>query len=87
MSTASIPIVQVFRQYSTLFQLRNLHGGKLEPRLEREWQEVVFTLDSIFSGMYQPQGDERMEDKPDRLRLRAQLPIKYLRVPTEVDVL
>ena len=87
MSTASIPIVQVFRQYSTLFQLRNLHGGQLEPKLEREWKEVTFTLDSIFSGMYQPLRDNQAENKPNRLQLRSQLPIEYLRVPTEVDVL
>lgn len=87
MSLASIPIAQVFRQYSTLFQLRNLHGGQLEPKLEKEWQEVTFTLESIFSGMYRPKGDQRPEDKTNRLQLRAQLPIEYLRVPTEVDVL
>ena len=86
-SAASAPIVQMFRQYSTLFQLRNLHGGKLEPQLEREWRELVFTLDSIFSGMYQPRADERLEEKPDRVQLRSQLPIEFLRVPTEIDVL
>lgn len=87
MSTASLPIVQVFRQYSTLFQLRNLHGGQLEPKLEREWQEVTFTLESIFSGMYQPQRNDHADEKPTRIQLRSQLPIEYLRVPTEVDVL
>jgi len=87
MSTASLPIVQVFRQYSTLFQLRNLHGGQLEPKLEREWKEVTFTLESIFSGMYKPQANDRLADTPNRLQLRSQLPVEYLRVPTEVDVL
>lgn len=87
MSSISPPIVQMFRQYSTLFQLRNLHGGQLEPKLEREWREITFTLESIFSGMYRPQAEDRTADKPTRLQLRSQLPIEYLRVPTEVDVL
>ena len=86
-SAGSTPIVQVFRQYSTLFQLKNLHGGRLEPRLEQEWQELTFTLESIFSGMYQPQQGDHMGEKPNRRQLRSQLPIEYLRVPTEVDVL
>jgi uncharacterized protein (TIGR02266 family) len=86
LTEVSVPIVQLFRQYSTLFQLRNLQGGQLEPKLEREWGQIVFTLESIFSGMYQPQGEERTE-RPNRLELRQQLPIEYLRIPTEVDVL
>ena len=87
MSSPSIPIAQVFRQYSTLFHLRNLHGGQLEPKLEREWQEVTFTLESIFSGMYRPRVDDQAVKKPSRHQLRAQLPIEYLRVPLELDVL
>ncbi|HEX9724541.1 MAG TPA: PilZ domain-containing protein [Vicinamibacteria bacterium] len=87
MSAGAIPIVQVFRQYSTLFQLKNLHGGQLDPKLEQEWQELTFTLESIFSGMYHPRHGDHAEEKPNRLQLRSQLPIEYLRVPTEVDVL
>ena len=87
MATTSVPIVQIFRQYSTLFQLRNLQGGKLEPQLEKEWQQIVFTLESIFSGMYQPRAEDRKDKKPHRSELRSQLPIEYLRIPTEVDVL
>ena len=87
MATTSVPIVQIFRQYSTLFQLRNLHGGKLESHLEKEWQQIVFTLESIFSGMYQPRAEDRKDKKPHRSELRSQLPIEYLRIPTEVDVL
>ena len=37
--------------------------------------------------MYQPLRDNQAENKPNRLQLRSQLPIEYLRVPTEVDVL
>jgi uncharacterized protein (TIGR02266 family) len=87
MATTSVPIVQVFRQYSTLFQMRNLYGGQLDPRLEKEWQQIVFTLDSIFSGLYQPKASDKLENKPERSELRSALPIEYLRVPTEVDVL
>ena len=87
MATTSVPIVQVFKQYSTLFQMRNLQGGELDPRLEKEWQQVIFTLDSIFSGMYQPAASDQIAEKPPRSDLRAQIPIEYFRVPTEVDVL
>ncbi len=86
-TTSSVPIVQVFKQYSTLFQMRNLQGGELDSRLEKEWQQIVFTLDSIFSGMYQPTASDQTAEKPGRSDLRTQIPIEYLRVPTEVDVL
>ena len=46
MATTSVPIVQVFKEYSTLFRMRNLQGGELDPKLEKEWQQVVFTLDA-----------------------------------------
>ncbi len=87
MATTSVPIVQVFKQYSTLFQMRNLQGGELDPRLEKEWQQIVFTLDSIFPGMYQPNVSDRGAEKPQRSDVRSHIPIEYLRVPTEVDVL
>ncbi len=87
MATTSVPFVQVFKQYSTLFQMRNLQGGELDPKLQKEWQQVIFTLDSIFSGMYQPGASDQIAEKPARSGLRAQIPIEYLRVPTEVDVL
>ena len=90
MATTSVPIVQVFKQYSTLFQMRNLQGGELDPSLEKEWQQIVFTLESIFSGMYQPNSGDKGDkggEKAERPDIRSHLPIEYLRVPTEVDVL
>ena len=84
--TQPSPVVDVFRQYVDLYQLRN-RGADLDPKLEKEWKEISFTMDSIFSGMYRPDPDELFSGPRDRDTLRAQLPVEYLRVPTETDVL
>ena len=44
-------IYDIFKDYSRLYQLRNDAEGQLSPELQKEWVEVTFTLDSIFSGL------------------------------------
>ncbi len=84
--TQPSPVVDVFRQYVDLYQLRN-RGTDLDAQLEKEWKEISFTMDSIFSGMYRPDTDALFSDPRDRAALRAQFPVEFLRVPTESDVL
>ena len=79
-------IYDVFKQYSRLYQLRNDGGGQLSPELQKEWVEVTFTLDSIFSGLYRP--DTATHDSASAPKaLRTKVPVEFLRVPTEADVL
>ncbi len=61
--TTSTPVVDLFRQYARLYQLRNHSCGKLAPTDDKEWKELTVTLDSIFSGIYRPNSDE-IETKP-----------------------
>ncbi|MFQ5790762.1 MAG: PilZ domain-containing protein [Acidobacteriota bacterium] len=82
-----IAIADVFRQYSRLYELRNTRGGDLDPGLEGEWMQVSFTLESIFSGMYQSWNGERRSASTKRVPLRDALPVNYLRVPADSDVL
>jgi len=79
-------IYDVFQQYSRLYELRNEGGGELSADLQKEWIEVTFTLDSIFSGLYssEPQSHDATTVAHE---LRSQVPVKYLRVPTDTDVL
>lgn len=80
-------IYDVFQQYSRLYKLRNEAGGQLSEELQKEWVEVTFTLDSIFSGLYRP--DEQSQDtvKVPPGGLRAKVPVEFLRVPSDADVL
>lgn len=79
-------IYDIFKQYSRLYRLRNDAGGQLSPELQKEWIEVTFTLDSIFSGLYRP--DTLTHESASTSRaLRNKVPVEYLRVPTEADVL
>lgn len=79
-------IFDVFKQYSRLYQLRNQAGGQLSPELHKEWVEVTFTLDSIFSGLYRP--DTMTQETSSTIKdLRNKVPVEYLRVPTDADVL
>jgi len=87
MSPTSTAVADVFRQYVRLYELRNNQGGELEPSLENEWKEVSFTLDSIFSGMYQATPGETKTRLPRASSIRNLLPVHYLRVPVETDVL
>jgi uncharacterized protein (TIGR02266 family) len=80
------PLIDVFREYERLYKIRNDQGGELDTNLEKEWNEITFTLDSIFSGLYRPDLDTL---SPGALNsdLRNKLAISHLRVPTETDVL
>jgi uncharacterized protein (TIGR02266 family) len=86
-------IVDVFQEYSRLYKIRNETGGNLSPELQKEWTEVTFTLDSIFSGLYRPDGkpaDGAASGDPGAqvARLfRQKVPVDFLRVPTDADVL
>jgi Tfp pilus assembly protein PilZ len=79
-------IFDVFDEYSRLYKLRNETVGGLSPELQKEWAEVNFTLESIFSGLYRPDGEYEEEPAPPAT-LREKLPVKFLRVPTDADVL
>jgi uncharacterized protein (TIGR02266 family) len=85
--TSSDQVVDVFRQYAKLYSLRNGNGGNLDAHQEKEWQEISFTLDSIFSGMYRPDPDEMSLQPVLTPEIRSQLSLDFLRVPTETDVL
>jgi uncharacterized protein (TIGR02266 family) len=89
MHSQSAHIVDVFQQYTRLYKLRNETGGRLSDELQKEWVEVTFTLDSIFSGLYRP--DARPEEgskHPSAPRgLRDQISVDFLRVPADTDVL
>lgn len=80
-------IYDVFKQYSRLYQIRNASGGQLSPEMQREWIEVTFTLDSIFSGLYSPDSTPFEHAGPPNPKLKGKLPVEFLRVPTEADVL
>lgn len=87
-------IVDVFQQYSRLYQIRNETGGNLSPELQKEWIEVTFTLDSIFSGLYRPDaknsegtGVGGSANGAHARLFRQKVPVDFLRVPTDADVL
>jgi uncharacterized protein (TIGR02266 family) len=88
MSATQSHIVDVFQQYTRLYQIRNETGGRLSPDQHKEWVEVTFTLDSIFSGLYRP--DARGEFPATATvphRFRDKIPVDFLRVPSDADVL
>lgn len=85
--TNSNQVIDVFRQYAKLYSLRNGSGGDLDSHQEKEWQEISFTLDSIFSGMYRPDPSELSLRPALKPEIRTELPLNFLRVPTETDVL
>jgi uncharacterized protein (TIGR02266 family) len=89
MSATQSHIVDVFQQYTRLYKLRNETGGRLSPELQKEWVEVTFTLDSIFSGLYRPDSrpNEFAKTAPTQRRFREQIPVDFLRVPADADVL
>jgi uncharacterized protein (TIGR02266 family) len=89
MSATQSHIVDVFQQYTRLYQIRNETGGRLSPELQREWVEVTFTLDSIFSGLYRPDArpNEGARTVPGPRRFRDKIPVDFLRVPADADVL
>lgn len=79
-------IYAVFTEYSRLYQVRNNRDGDLSPELQKEWIEVNFTLDSIFSGFYRP--DANTDDSTGSAKnLKNKMPVEFLRVPTNADVL
>jgi uncharacterized protein (TIGR02266 family) len=85
--TSSTQVVDVFRQYAKLYKLRNSRSGDLDPTMEKDWQEVTFTLESIFSGMYRPEPEEIGIQPAQKPGFRQIVPLDFLRVPTETDVL
>jgi uncharacterized protein (TIGR02266 family) len=88
MSATQSHIVDVFQQYTRLYKIRNETGGRLSPELHKEWVEVTFTLDSIFSGLYRP--DARPNESAPAAaprRFREKIPVDFLRVPADADVL
>ncbi len=86
MTATQSHIVDVFQQYTRLYKIRNETGGRLSPELQKEWVEVTFTLDSIFSGLYRP--DARPRRRALRhARFRDKIPVDFLRVPADADVL
>jgi len=86
-------IVDVFQQYSRLYQIRNETGGNLSPELQKEWVEVTFTLESIFSGLYRPdaKGTDTAASGTAGAQVarlfRRKVQVDFLRVPTDTDVL
>lgn len=80
-------IYDIFQQYSRLYRMRNDAGGQLSPELQKEWVEVTFTLDSIFSGLYRPDTQSSQDTKVSPKTVRNKVPVDFLRVPTEADVL
>jgi uncharacterized protein (TIGR02266 family) len=89
MSATQSHIVDVFQQYTRLYKIRNETGGHLSPELQKEWVEVTFTLDSIFSGLYRPDArpnESAMAASAPR-RFRDKIPVDFLRVPADADVL
>jgi uncharacterized protein (TIGR02266 family) len=87
MIPASSPVVDVFREYSKLYALRNSKGGSLDAQQEKEWNEIRFTMESIFSGMYQPEAGDLNYHPTSHPDFRSTLPLQFLRVPTDTDVL
>jgi uncharacterized protein (TIGR02266 family) len=89
MSATQSHIVDVFQQYTRLYKIRNETGGRLSPELQKEWVEVTFTLDSIFSGLYRPDArpNETAAAASVPHRFRDKLPVDFLRVPADADVL
>ena len=89
MSATQSHIVDVFQQYTRLYKIRNETGGRLSPELQKEWVEVTFTLDSIFSGLYRPDArpTEGVAAASAPRRFREKIPVEFLRVPAEADVL
>jgi uncharacterized protein (TIGR02266 family) len=85
--TSSTQVVDVFRQYAELYKLRNSLNGALDPTQEKDWQEVSFTLESIFSGMYRADPDDMGLLPAQKPGFRTTVPLDFLRVPTETDVL
>ena len=89
MSATQSHIVDVFQQYTRLYKMRNETGGALSPELQKEWVEVTFTLDSIFSGLYRPDArpNESATAASAARRFRDKIPVDFLRVPADADVL
>ncbi len=79
-------IYDIFKQYSRLYELRNNGEGQLSPELQKEWVEVTFTLDSIFSGLYRPD-TQTVDAAGTRRSLRNKMPVEFLLVPAEADIL
>ena len=79
--------MDVFRQFARLYALRNEQGGRLDPEFQKESREVTFTLDSIFSGLYRSDSVETDSSRVPKKGLRRTLPVNFLRVPTDADVL
>ena len=80
-------IYDIFQQYSRLYRLRNEKNGQLDPEQQKEWVEVTFTLDSIFSGLYRPDTKDASASGTRGTHLRDKVPVDVLRVPAEADVL
>ncbi len=80
-------IYDIFKQYSRLYQLRNDGEGQLSSELQKEWVEVTFTLDSIFSGLYRPSTTQTPDAAGAPKTLRNKVPVEFLRVPTDADIL
>ena len=85
--TTSAPVVDLFRNYARLYEMRNQQSGKLDATQDREWKDVTATLDNIFSGVYRPNPDDFQTKSTTKAALRQNLPVDLLRVPAEADVL
>jgi uncharacterized protein (TIGR02266 family) len=85
MSASRHPLVETFREYLRLYQLRNQSGGALEPEEAARWRMVSAELEAIFAGNYRTA--RAAEPGLDRANLRRELPVERLRVPTDADVL
>lgn len=87
MSATKAPIVDVFKEFARLHELRTSQRDELSPELEAEWNEVRFTVESIFSGMYASGSYTGSAEVVTEKMLRDAFPVEYVRVPTEADVL
>jgi uncharacterized protein (TIGR02266 family) len=85
--TTSTPVVDLFRRYAQLYQMRNQQSGKLDAAHYAQWKEVSATLDNIFSGVYRLKPDELQTRSATKTTLRQHLPVDILRVPADTDVL
>lgn len=82
--SAGVPtrdVLELFRAYLSLYDLRNRAHGQLPPTLDREWKELSFTVDSVLAARgSRPRTSARSP-------FSARLPLGALRVPIDVAAL
>jgi uncharacterized protein (TIGR02266 family) len=87
MTPTTTDVIGLLRDYLRLYHLRNASHGALAPQLDVEWQQLSFTFEAIFSGMYGGTGEAGHPFSPRLARLKEKIPLDSLRVPVETGVL